>query len=90
MQSAINDLNIRVMNCRSGDGLMSYGYSFLQIGGYVGQSHDDVKGSELWDGDYNGKFDAILDCRNGKCIRISQDSLKQIINNNHEEIEKLS
>jgi len=75
----IKRLNIRLMSCRSGQGLMSYGYSFLQIGGYVGQSNDDVKSDMLWDGDFS-KGDSVLDCRKGKCIKISKDELKQIVN----------
>jgi hypothetical protein len=78
ISDVIKRLNIRKMLCRSGDGLMSYGYSFLQIGGYKGQSFDDVKGEEVWDGDYT-KLGVILDCRKGKCERITQDNLKKII-----------
>jgi hypothetical protein len=74
----ITKLNIRIMYCRSGDGLMSYGYSFIQIGGYKGQSHDDVKSEELWDGDYSN-VNTVLDCRLGKCNRISKLDLENII-----------
>ena len=65
------------MRCRSGNGLMSYGYSFIQIGGHVGDSNDDVKSSELWDGDYK-KGDTAIDCRI-KCTKISKTELKKII-----------
>lgn len=71
-------MDIKVMYCKSGEGLSSYGYSFIQIGGYVGQSNDDVKRDELWDGDYS-KGDVVLDCRKGNCIKISKDKLKQIM-----------
>lgn len=80
ISDVIKRLNIRVMYCRSGQGLMSYGYSFTQIGGYKGQSYDDVKKEELWDGDYS-KGDVVLDCRNGKCERISKDDLRMIVEN---------
>ena len=66
------------MKCRSGKGLMSYGYNFLQIGGFKGQSNDNVKGEEMWDGDYS-KGEVVLDCRKGKCVRISKTDLKEII-----------
>ncbi len=79
IDSVIKRLNIKVMYCRNGQGLMSYGYSFIQIAGYVGQSNDDVKKCELWDGDYS-KGDTVLDCRKGKCERISKYNLKQIVN----------
>jgi hypothetical protein len=79
INGVIKRLNIKVMYCKSGQGLMSYGYSFIQIGGYVGQSNDDVKKDELWDGDYS-KGETVLDCRKGKCEKISKDDLKQIVN----------
>jgi hypothetical protein len=80
ISDVIKRLNIRVMYCRSGQGLMSYGYSFIQIGGYKGQSYDDVKLEELWDGDYS-KGNVVLDCRSGKCERISKTDLKTIVEN---------
>lgn len=79
IDGVIKRLNIKLMRCRSGQGLMSYNYSFLQIGGYVGQSNDDVKSDKLWDGDFS-KGDVVLDCRKGKCVRSSKDVLKQILN----------
>ena len=78
ISDVIKRLNIRLMKCRSGNGLMSYGYNFLQIGGYKGQSYDDVKSEEIWDGDFK-KGETVLDCRKGKCVRISKTDLKEII-----------
>ena len=80
ISDVIKRLNIRLMYCRSGQGLMSYGYSFIQIGGYKGQSYDDVKREEIWDGDYS-KGGVVLDCRNGKRERISKDDLRLIVEN---------
>ena len=76
----IKDLDIKVMYCRSGSGLMSYIYSFLQIGGVAGQSYDDVASEQIWDGDYK-KGETVVDCRGIKCRRISKDELREIINN---------
>lgn len=78
ISDVIKRLNIRLMKCTSGNGLMSYGYNFLQIGGYKGQSFDNVKHEEMWDGDFK-KGETVLDCRNGKCVRISKTVLKEII-----------
>jgi len=74
----IKKLNIRFMRCRSGQGLMSYSYSFLQIGGYAGQSYDEVRSEDIWNGDYS-TVGTILDCRNGKCEKINKDKLREII-----------
>jgi len=77
LQDVINHLGIKRMWCRSGNGLMSYGYSFIQIGGYKGESGDDVGREEMWDGDYT-KPEVVLDCRNLECKPISKEALKLI------------
>lgn len=69
---------IRVMHCSSGSGTMSYGYSFIQVGGFKGETNDRVIREEPWDGDIS-KVDIILDCRDGKCKPITIDQLQQIV-----------
>lgn len=80
LADVIKRLNIRLVRCKSGTGLMSYTYSFIQIGGFMGQSNDNPErmSEELWDGDYT-KGDVVLDCRKGDCLRISKLDLADII-----------
>ena len=77
-EEVINELEIKLMTCKSGTGLMSYGYSFIQIGGIAGSTGDDVKKEEIWDGDFT-KGDKILDCRHGKCETIHREDLRGMI-----------
>jgi len=79
MNDIIKKLNIRVMYCRNGNGLMSYGYYFTQIGGFKGQTYDDVKTEVMWDGDYSKLGDSVIDCRNNNTKKITRDELKNII-----------
>jgi hypothetical protein len=78
MDDSMERLNIRLMQCRSGSGLNSYGYSFIQIGGMKGDSGDNVGSEKHWSGNYD-EGETVVDCRGGECKRISKDELKQII-----------
>ena len=74
---------VRVMRCRSGDGLMAYGYSFIQVGGFKGQTNDNVISTETFDGKFTwgghiSNVDIILDCRDDECKPITIDQLQQI------------
>lgn len=71
----------RIMRARSGSGLMSYIYRFVQIGGYEGQSNDPVIGSEILESFEDAKTKGegvVVDCRWGKCKRISWEEFKKI------------
>lgn len=76
-------LNIQMCYCRSGQGLMSYGYNFVQIGGFIGQSNDLVKRHEPWDGNLKAG-ESILDYRSGKCVKLSRQEFIALIEKEYE------
>ena len=80
------DLKVKVLTAKSGSGLMSYTYKIVQIGGFKGQSNDNIIAeddvefladvSELVESQKGVTF---LDCRKGKCVKIKYDDFSKIV-----------